>query len=301
LLKNAPPNSPRRMTDDGTITWRELLALATKQMGDANEARWLCEEVCGDRGAAFQATLDTAATQRAVARFDALLARRLTGEPLQYVLGSWSFRTLELMVDTRVLIPRPETEVVAGAAIDSARKIDGVARVVDLGTGSGAIALSMVAELPLASVEVWGTDLSHDALDVARANLAGLGRRGTAVRLVQGSWFEALPNELQGAVHVVVSNPPYIATGDPDLASSVTEWEPHVALFADNDGLAAYETIINDASDWLTDDGWLVLEIGYRQAAAVAELCASAGFVDVETHQDLAGLDRVVVARRPPR
>jgi release factor glutamine methyltransferase len=289
------------MTDDGTVTWRELLAVATKQLSDANEARWLCEEVCGDRGAAFQATLDSSATQRAVARFDALLARRLTGEPLQYVLGSWAFRTIELMVDARVLIPRPETEVVVGAAIDLARQVDGIARVVDLGTGSGAIALSMAAELPLGSVEVWGTDVSHDALDVARANLAGIGRRGTAVRLVHGSWFGALPNELQGTVHVVVSNPPYIAADDSDVASSVTEWEPHVALFADNDGLAAYETIINEAFDWLTDDGWLVLEIGYRQAAPVGRFCTSVGFVDVEVRQDLAGLDRVVVARRSAR
>jgi release factor glutamine methyltransferase len=289
------------MTNDGTVTWRELLTLATDQLGDGNEARWLCEEVSGDRGAAFQATLGTAVTQRAMARFNALLARRLTGEPLQYVLGSWSFRTLELMVDGRVLIPRPETEVVAGVAIDLARNVDGVARVVDLGTGSGAIALSMAAELPIGSVEVWGTDLSHDALDVARANLAGLGRRGSAVQLVQGSWFEALPNHLHGEVHVVVSNPPYIAAGDPNLASSVTEWEPDLALFATNDGLAAYDTIINDAFTWLTSDGWLVLEIGYRQAAAVTERCTSVGFVDVETRQDLAGLDRVVLARRPPR
>jgi release factor glutamine methyltransferase len=289
------------MTNDGTVTWRELLTLATDQLGDANEARWLCEEVSGDRGAAFQAALGMAVTQRGMARFDALLARRVMGEPLQYVLGSWSFRTLELMVDGRVLIPRAETEVVAGVAIDLARNVDGVARVVDLGTGSGAIALSMAAELPIGSVEVWGTDLSHDALDVARANLAGLGRRGSAVQLVQGSWFEALPSELHGTVNVVVSNPPYIAAGDPDLASSVTEWEPHLALFATNDGLAAYDTIINDALAWLTSDGWLVLEIGYRQAAAVTERCTSVGFVDVATRQDLAGLDRVVLARRPPR
>jgi release factor glutamine methyltransferase len=289
------------MTNDGTVTWRELLALATDHLGDPNESRWLCEEVCGDRGAAFQAALDTAATQRAVARFDALIARRLTGEPLQYVLGSWSFRTLELMVDERVLIPRPETEVVAGIALDVARRVDGIVRVVDLGTGSGAIALSMAAELPIGSVEVWGTDLSHDAIDVARANLAGIGRRGAAVRLVQGSWFGALPNQLRGTVHVVVSNPPYIATDDPDLSSSVTDWEPHLAIFADNDGLAAYATIIDEAFAWLANDGWLVLEIGYRQAAAVTALCALAGFVEAETHQDLAGLDRIVLARRPPR
>jgi release factor glutamine methyltransferase len=285
------------MPDDGTVTWRELLAQATETLGDANEARWLCEEVYGERGAAFLAALGQVTTERLVVRFDALLARRQTGEPLQYVLGSWSFRTVELMVDPRVLIPRPETEVVVGVALDRARALSHPIRAVDLGTGSGAIALALAAELPIGSVEVWGTDLSEDALDVAGANLAGLGRRGSAVRFVQGTWFDALPIELAGAVHLIVANPPYIAPDDPELDEAVRSWEPHLALFADNDGLAAYETIIAGAPKWLADGGWLVLEIGHRQAAAVSALCAGAGFIDVATHRDLAGLDRVVEAR----
>jgi release factor glutamine methyltransferase len=285
------------MPDDGTVTWRELLAQATDRLGDANEARWLCEEVYGERGATFQAALGQATTKRLVRRFDELLVRRQAGEPLQYVLGSWSFRTIELMVDPRVLIPRPETEVVVGVALDCARALPDPIRAVDLGTGSGAIALALAAELPIGSVEVWGTDLSEDALDVARANLAGLGRRGSAVRFVQGSWFEALPVELAGAVNLIVANPPYIAPGDPELDDAVRSWEPHLALFADNHGLAAYETITADAPRWLAEGGWVVLEIGHRQAAAVSALCISAGMIDVVTHRDLAGLDRVVVAR----
>jgi release factor glutamine methyltransferase len=285
------------MPDDGTVTWRELLAQATDRLGDANEARWLCEEVYGERGATFQAALGQATTERLVRRFDELLVRRQAGEPLQYVLGSWSFRTIELMVDPRVLIPRPETEVVVGVALDCARALPDPIRAVDLGTGSGAIALALAAELPIGSVEVWGTDLSEDALDVARANLAGLGRRGSAVRFVQGSWFEALPVELAGAVNLIVANPPYIAPGDPELDDAVRSWEPHLALFADNHGLAAYETIIADAPRWLAEGGRVVLEIGHRQAAAVSALCISAGMIDVVTHRDLAGLDRVVVAR----
>ena len=285
------------MPDDDAVTWRELLAQATDTLGETNEARWLCEEVYGERGAAFQAALGQAATERMVVRFDALLARRLAGEPLQYVLGSWSFRTIELMVDPRVLIPRPETEVVAGIALDLARAMPDPIRAVDLGTGSGAIALAFVAELPIGSIEVWGTDLSEDALDVARANLAGLGRRGSAVRFVQGSWFDALPVELAGTVHLIVANPPYIAPNDPDLDEAVRSWEPHLALFADNHGLAAYETIIADAPRWLAHGGWLVLEIGHRQAAIVSALCVGAGMLDVAVHRDLAGLERVVVAR----
>jgi release factor glutamine methyltransferase len=285
------------MPDDGTVTWRELLAQATDTLGDANEARWLCEEVYGERGATFQAALSQAVNERLVVRFDKLLARRQAGEPLQYVLGSWSFRTVELMVDSRVLIPRPETEVVVGVALDRARALPDRVRAVDLGTGSGAIALALAAELPIGSVEVWGTDLSEDALDVARANLAGLGRRGSAVRFVQGSWFDALPVELAGAVNLIVANPPYIAPDDPELDEAVRLWEPHLALFADSHGLAAYETIIADAPRWLAEGGWLVLEIGHRQAAAVSALCVGAGMIDVAIHRDLAGLDRVVVAR----
>jgi release factor glutamine methyltransferase len=286
------------MPDDGTVTWRALLAQATEALGDAHEARWLCEEVYGERGAAFQTALAQAATQRMVARFDGLLARRRAGEPLQYVLGSWSFRTIELMVDRRVLIPRPETEVVVDIALNLARSLPAPITAVDMGTGSGAIALSLAAELPIGTVAVWGTDESADALDVARANLAGLGRRGSAVRFVQGSWYDALPSDLAGVVNIIVANPPYIAPDDPEVDESVRTWEPHVALFAENSGLAAYETIIAGAPRWLTDGGWLVLEIGHRQAAAVSELCCNAGLTDVATHPDLAGHNRVVVARR---
>ena len=285
------------MSDDGTVSWRELLVQATATLGDRSEARWLCEDVFGERGAAFHAALSTPATVRMVARFDALLARRVAGEPLQYVLGSWAFRTLELMVDPRVLIPRPETEVVVGVALDLLRARTYPLRVVDLGTGSGAIALSLAAEMPVGSIEVWGTDISSDALDVARANLAGIGRKGSAVRFMSGVWFEALPLELGGSFDLIVANPPYIAVDDPEVDPTVRRWEPPAALFADNDGLAAYQAIIAEAPRWLTNGGGLVLEIGYRQAEAVTSLCRSAGLCDIFVEQDMAGLDRVVVAR----
>src|SRR5690606_38267662 len=148
------------------------------------------------------------ATVRGAIHLDAMLARRERGEPLQYVMGRWGFRSLDLLVDDRVLIPRPETEVLAGLALDEVRRL-GAPIAVDLGTGSGAIALSLAAEQP--GLEVWGTDASEDALAVARANLAGLGRAATRVRLVAGDWFAALPAELAGRIGVVVSNPPYVA------------------------------------------------------------------------------------------
>lgn len=289
---------PLRMTDDGTVSWRDLLAQATASLDD-QEARWLCEEVAGRRGSAFSLGLHEPATEREVARFDALVSRRAAGEPLQYVLGSWAFRTVELMVDRRVLIPRPETEVVAGVALEVLATLPAPARVADLGTGSGAIALSVAAERPLGSVEIWACDVSHDALDVARANLAGLGRRGTSVRIGHGDWFAALPPDLTGMFHLVVANPPYIAFDDADIEAPVRDWEPAVALFADDGGLAAYRAICSGAPQWLAEGGWLVLEIGFRQAEAVTAICSAAGLVEVTVRPDLAGHDRVVSARRP--
>jgi release factor glutamine methyltransferase len=227
----------------------------------------------------------------------------LAGEPFAHVLGHWSFRTLELLVDGRVLIPRPETEIVVEHALSAIRAARSPGRqpvvVADLGTGSGAIALSIAAECSPGSVEVWATDRSTDALDVARANLVVLPfRAATSVRLLEGSWFDALPAPMRGSFDVVVSNPPYIADDDPEVDDSVRQWEPAGALFAGSDGLDAYRVIIAGAASWLTSGGSLVLEIGYRQAGPVGSLAEDAGFV-VEVHQDLAGRDRVIVAVRP--
>ena len=152
------------------------------------------------------------------------------------------------MVDRRVLIPRPETEVVAERALVELRRLglDGPPVAVDLGTGSGAIGLSLAREY--ASADVWITDVSSDALDVARANVAGLGRHGSRVRAVEGSWFEPLPIELAGRISLVVSNPPYVSVGD-DLPASVVDWEPRHVLIAESDGYAAYDVLIGESPD----------------------------------------------------
>ena len=237
--------------------------------------------------------LDEPATRRGVAFLDAMVARRATGEPLQYVVGRWGFRTLDLLIDRRVLIPRPETEVVAGAAIGEARRLGRPVTVVDLGTGSGAIGLSVAAEVAEASV--WATDRSADALAVARANLAGLGRAATRVRLVEGDWFAALPGELRA--DVIVSNPPYVAVSD-DLPAEVADWEPVEALLAGARGLDDLARIVDEAPAWLVPDGALVVELAPSQASSVAERARSVGFADVEVRSDLSGRDRMVVARR---
>ena len=286
------------MAADGTTTWRELHAETARRLGSVDEARWICERAGGFEPSEWRAAADDPVTERAMTRHDAIVARRLAGEPLQYALGVWAFRHLELLVDRRVLIPRPETELVVDAALGLARSYQRPISVADLGTGSGAIALALASELPLGFVEVWATDVSQDALDVARANLAGIGRPAAHVHLAAGSWFAPLPDRLQGALDLVVSNPPYVRVDDERLDASVRDWEPSRALYGGKDGLEAYRAITAEAPAWLAPGGWLVLEVGAEQGAAVADLLVVAGLSEVEVRPDLAGLDRIVLGRR---
>ncbi len=284
------------MSGDATLSWRELWAETSDAVRDRAQARWLCEVASGSAdGDEFLARLDEPATVRMVSHLDAMLARLRRGEPLQYVLGEWTFRRITLAVDQRVLIPRPETELVAEVALEKASGVGPTRVVADLGTGSGAIGLALAYELPRVGTTVWITDVSDDALDVARANIAGLGPAGVNVRTASGSWFEALPADVR--CDVIVSNPPYVAVGSPDVEPSVGDWEPHGALFAGADGLDELRRIVPAAPRRLRDGGWLVLEIGADQGAAVAALLRDAGFVDVEVRPDLAGLDRIALGR----
>lgn len=275
-------------------TWRELRDAARARIGDDQEVRWLVERASGLTAAEQAAALDAAADERHAASFRAMVDRREAGEPLQYVLGQWGFRTLDLFVDPRVLIPRPETEVVAGYAIDALPA--GPCRAVDLGTGSGAIALSLAAER-WPDVEVWATDASADALAVARANTAALGRRAANVRLAAGDWFEALPDELRGTFDVVVANPPYVPDGAL-VARQVRDHEPHLALFGGPDGLDPARRVVAEAPAWLRPGGTLVVEIGEDQGDAVAAVAVAAGFTSVEVRLDLAERPRALVASR---
>lgn len=283
------------------VTWRDVLADAAVRLSDPNEARWLCEHASGLDGPEFIEELDEIPTTAMMASLDAMLLRRLAGEPLQYVMARWAFRHLDLFVDRRVLIPRPETELIVDLVLNDLRDIDRPARVVDLGTGSGAIGLAIAAESHPREVEVWLTDMSNDALDVARANVATLGRLGSRVKIAHGSWWSALPSELAGSIDVAVCNPPYIAVDDPEVAKDVVDWEPHSALFSDDNGLADIRAVLEGAQHWLRAGGSLLFEIGYRQATAVTEGMAAAGFVEVVTHRDLAGRDRFVAGKLSPR
>ncbi|HVE45259.1 MAG TPA: peptide chain release factor N(5)-glutamine methyltransferase [Acidimicrobiales bacterium] len=282
----------------GTVSWRELLAEAATRLGSATEARRIVERASGMEGAELHLGLDQPVTERTAAHFEAMLQRREAGEPLQYVLGSWGFRSLDLFVDRRVLIPRPETETVVGFALAELARLAPRPhpRVVDLGTGSGAIALSIATEV--SGAEVWATERSPDALAVARANLAGTGMAGRNVRLAEGSWFAALPPMLRGQVHLIVSNPPYVGEREvPDLPPEVARWEPRSALVAGPTGLEQVEAIVEEAPRWLTRPGSLVVEIAPHQAQAAIACALRSSFSAAEVKPDLAGRLRALVAR----
>ena len=238
-----------------------------------------------------------------------MVARRVAGEPLQYVLGEWSFRGLDLLVDPRVLIPRPETEYVVEVALEEAER-SGMRRarrrlalvephasmvVVDVATGSGAIALALEAELP--DVEVWATDASEDALTVARANVAGCA--ATRVRIAAaGDWFDPLPELLRGSVRLIVSNPPYIAEHEmAGLPEEVAAYEPRGALVAGPTGTEAIETLLDRARAWLAPAATFVCEIAPHQAGALTDLGRALGYREVVVRDDLTGRPRVLVAR----
>ncbi len=233
-----------------------------------------------------------------LARFEAWLARRLAGEPVQYVTGRAAFRSLDLAVDRRVLIPRPETEGLVEAVLEvlaAERSRWNSPAVLDLGTGSGAIALAVASECP--GARVVASDASADALDVARANADALGL-AARMTFAHGEWFDAVGADER--FEVVVSNPPYIAPEDaPSLPADVRDHEPHAALFAEDGGLADLRTIVDEAPRHLVAGGLLALELGEERAHEVAAWLEGAhDWRAVELRTDLAGRPRVLLARR---
>jgi release factor glutamine methyltransferase len=284
-----------------TRTWADMVREAVAALdgvgvdGADREVRWLVREVAGVEHT-WHRLLEEAPDGADQARFEAMVARRSTGEPLQYVTGHWPFRSLELLVDDRALIPRPETEQVAEVALGEldALGID-APLVVDLGTGTGALALTIAVEHPTA--RVLGIDVSQAALELAQENRDRLGLGVKRVALAVSSWFAKLPDGLRGAIDLVVTNPPYVATDD-EVDATVRDWEPVGALFAGADGLDDLRVIIAESPAWLAPHGVLVAEIGATQATEVISLARQAGFTDAEVRPDLAGRDRILVARR---
>ncbi|MFT4255570.1 MAG: peptide chain release factor N(5)-glutamine methyltransferase [Pseudoxanthomonas sp.] len=223
--------------------------------------------------------------------FSALVARRAGGEPVAYLIGRRGFWTLDLDVGPATLIPRPETELLVELAL-ARLPADAPARVADLGTGSGAVALAIASERPLAAVIA--TDFSKPALAVAVGNAQRNGIDNVWFR--RGSWCDALGRE---RFDLIASNPPYIAGADPHLGEGDLRFEPASALASGVDGLDAIREIVRDAPAHLASNGWLLLEHGWEQGEAVRGLLCDAGFAEVATERDLEGRDRVTLGRIP--
>ena len=229
--------------------------------------------------------VSTADTQRLAGFLD----RRQRGEPVAYILGEREFWSLTLRVDARVLIPRPETECLVEAALGH---IEDGARVLDLGTGSGAVALAVATARP--DADVIGVDLDPGCIDLARENARGL---GVTVQFMQSDWFSAL--DAGRRFDVILANPPYVADGDPHLGRGDLRFEPRLALTGGPDGLTALRHLIGAAPARLAGGGRLFVEHGHDQQASVLPLFRKSGFEDIETRRDLAGIDRVAGGRAP--
>lgn len=289
---------------------RDLLASTTDALGSVSEARWIVAHAAGMSVGNLGARLDLALSPAVSDAVRAMLDRRLTGEPLQYVLGSWAFRGLELRVDRRALIPRPETEQVVDAALDellaqaSLVPAGSTLVAVDLGTGSGAIALSLACEFACSGValEVWASDVSIAALELCNQNLAELALQNPAaagrIRVSQGSWFDALPVELVGKLQLVVSNPPYVSGAEWEaLEPVVRDHEPVSALVPGPTGLEDIEEVLDQATRWLAPGGSLVIELAPGQARHVMKRARALGYVRPEVRSDLSRRQRMLVTR----
>jgi release factor glutamine methyltransferase len=262
---------------------------ATAGRIDASEARLLLAHALAAPRSQLLAHPERALDGEIRDRFAAFVARRAAGEPIAYIAGEREFWGLSLRVSPAVLIPRPETELLVERALE--RIPDAAPKsVLELGTGSGAVAIALARERPRARVVA--TDVSEDALAVARENAA---RHAAAIAFVRGDWLAAAGAE---RFDVIVSNPPYVAEGDPHLSRGDPRFEPRVALDGGRDGLECIQRIALGARMHLEPAGWLLLEHGYDQGAACRELLLGAGYEDVHDHADLAGQPRVCAGRR---
>ncbi len=251
----------------------------------------LCHVLKVDHSYLYKAPEEMISAQ-SIQTFMELIEQRRQGIPVSYLTGHREFWSLDLKVDLNTLIPRPETEHLVEAALNTIEQ-GSIRNILDLGTGTGAIALSIAHEYP--NCIVIATDISSKALDVARQNLIALQLNNVIFK--QGDWCEALDGD---RFDLIVSNPPYIAEDHSCLREGDVQFEPVLALKSGPDGLDAIRKIIEQAPDHLNSDGWLILEHGYDQKESVQQLFSEKGFQAIETLQDYAGLDRVTLGQWTP-
>ena len=273
------------------LVWRNETIRLLKDVSDApqQEAEWLIEHVTGLSRTHQHADGNLLLTDAQLQQLNIMRQRRISGEPLAYILGEAHFWTLRLKVTPAVLIPRPETELLVERCLLHVRDRSSI---LDVGTGSGAIALAIAKEKP--ECRIIACDISTEALMIARDNMMNLQLNN--VELIASCWFASIPAQRFDAI---VSNPPYIDIDDPHVQKEVRAHEPHLALFADDHGLGALRAIIHDAPRFLGPDGWLILEHGWQQAEKVQELLEFQGWRSVASHPDLSGHLRVTEAQRP--
>lgn len=266
------------------VTIGEILQSCADDI-DRTDARWILQSVLKADTAFLIAHADQILDMDQMRRFRQLLARRITGEPVAYLTGERGFYDLVFRVTPDVLIPRPETELLVEAALSKISP-DRYCHVLDLGTGSGAIAITLARHRP--GIHVTATDLSSHALAVACGNAATLSVKN--VTFIVADWYSGLDNR---KFDVIVANPPYIAEGDPHLERGDLRFEPSIALVAKDNGLSDIRRIIMQASKYLEPSGWLLIEHGYDQEVACRGLLEKAGFSHIFTQPDLAGIDRI--------
>lgn len=281
------------------VAWAEALLEESGVTVPRLNAEQLLAHCTGRTRIELYACPEAAVPEDARAAFAAAVGRRAAHEPLQYITGRKGFRYLELAVDRRVLIPRPETEMLAERALELLRDGSGHPVVVDVGTGSGCIALSLAAECPAAVV--YATDISVDALEVARGNAMRLGLDGM-VAFHLGDLLDALPRDLCGEIEGIISNPPYIKESDYRLLPpEVRDHEPRVSLLAGVDGIEVHKRLMEQARGWLRPGGWLIMEGGEDQVDTLASAARGMGYARVEILPDLNRRPRIVEMRKQVR
>lgn len=286
MIEDARRRGEQRVREDGEAL-AQALDIAPNEA--RREVRLLLAHALGCELARVLAHPEIAAQAQADERYRELLARRLGGEPVAYITGRREFYGLEFEVSPAVLIPRPETEAVVELALAHMPRA-GACDVLDLGTGSGCIAVTLAKLRPQA--QVMAVDVSADALALAARNAQ---RHGvTNLRLLQGDWFQAVQHR---RFDIIVSNPPYVAHDDPHLQRGDLRFEPRLALVGGRDGLDAIRLIVGEAAAHLNPGGWLILEHGHDQQRMLERTAVEAGFGSLVSHNDLAGIARAVAAQ----
>ncbi|SNC76262.1 [protein release factor]-glutamine N5-methyltransferase [Marinobacter sp. es.048] len=278
------------MTSKPSLTCEALLTEASSRIDSDSprlDAELLLSHITGLSRTSFRAWPEREVAKAQAEAFAAIVEDRVSGRPVAHLLGQQEFWSLPLKVSASTLIPRPDTECLVEVALDL--PLPQQARVLDLGTGTGAIALALASEHP--EWQVIACDAVADAVALARDNADAL---GLIVSVVQSSWFSELK---PGRFDLIVSNPPYIPDNDHHLTEGDVRFEPASALVSGNDGLDDLRLIVNEAPDWLVEDGWLLVEHGFDQAGAVAGLFHARGFQDVEIRQDYGNRDRMTLGR----